>query len=96
MVGPTSSANSTGSATRPVISSCGCFWGNGGSGKTRLAFELAEQLPREGWQAGQLLELDAPVVFDPNVPRVLLVVDYPEQQPAAVARFLCNLGNAES
>jgi hypothetical protein len=64
------------------------LYGDGGAGKTRLAFELAERLGKQGWHAGQVTDPTRPVVFPMSKPGVLLIFDYPELFPKAVSEFL--------
>jgi tetratricopeptide (TPR) repeat protein len=71
------------------------LWGDGGTGKSRLAFELAETLRAEGWQTGQLLDPSHTTAFPIFEPGILLIIDYPEQFPAAVERILCLIKNGE-
>ncbi|MCK9194635.1 MAG: tetratricopeptide repeat protein [Nevskia sp.] len=63
-------------------------YGEGGVGKTRLAFEFAEILKTEGWEAGQIADPSAPLVFPLAEKGVLLIIDYPEQYPAPVENLL--------
>ena len=61
--------------------------GDGGVGKTRLAFHFAKQLREKGWQAG---ECDGGFIGNWYVGNVgmLLIIDYPEENPEWVAGFL--------
>ena len=69
--------------------------GEGGAGKSRLAFEFAERLRTAGWQAGQLADPEQPVVFPLAEKGVLLVIDYPEQFSGALVALLRVLKNSE-
>ena len=62
--------------------------GEGGVGKTRLAFELAVRLRQQGWEAGQLAGLNCSSGFRLGEQGTLLVMDYPEQQPEQVRQLL--------
>lgn len=64
--------------------------GPGGAGKTRLAADLAEALAAEGWRAHQLHQ-DRPADIPISAAGLLLVVDYPEEQPQAVEALLTEL-----
>jgi Tetratricopeptide repeat len=61
----------------------------GGSGKTRLAAELARELRNEGWQAGfaRLAHFDQVSALDIRLP-TLMIIDYPEENPAALKALL--------
>ena len=61
--------------------------GEGGTGKTRLAFEFARQLrEQKGWQAGEAQGLSG-CWYTASV-GTLLVIDYPEQRPEKVSALL--------
>jgi hypothetical protein len=62
--------------------------GEGGVGKTRFAFEFAEILKAEGWEAGQIADPSAPLAFPLAEKGVLLIIDYPEQYPGPVENLL--------
>jgi hypothetical protein len=62
--------------------------GEGGVGKTRFAFEFAEILKAEGWEAGQIADPSAPLAFPLAEKGVLLIIDYPEQYPGPVKNLL--------
>lgn len=64
--------------------------GEGGAGKTRLAFELATQLKEQGWQAGEAQGLEGN--WYTGSPGTLLIIDYPEQRPQKVSALLEALG----
>ena len=74
-------------ASCPATLSCAVIEGGAGVGKTRLAFELADALRQQGWQAGQLSDPSAPVAFASSEQGALLILDYPEEQPSAVEKF---------
>lgn len=69
--------------------------GEGGAGKTRLAFEVAEALRSNGWEAGQLLDPMHATSFRASEIGTLLIVDYPEQHPAAIDKLLRALRDGE-
>ncbi len=69
--------------------------GQSGVGKTRLAFELADLLRNEGWEAGQLLMSDVSTGYRFGKHGVLLVIDNPEQQSEAVKHLLQAISNAQ-
>ena len=69
--------------------------GEGGAGKTRLAFEFAERLRTASWQAGQLADPKQSVVFPLTDKGVLLIIDYPEQFSGAVVALLRLVKNSE-
>ena len=61
--------------------------GEGGTGKTRLAFEFARQLrEQKGWQAGEAQGLTG--CWYTAGAGTLLVIDYPEQRPEKVSALL--------
>ena len=74
-------------ANGPAVLSCAVIEGGAGVGKTRLAFELADALRLQGWQAGQLSDPSAPVAFAASEQGALLILDYPDEQPSAVEKF---------
>lgn len=57
--------------------------GEGGSGKTRLGAEIARVFCKKGWQGG-FLPRSGSVVHTPGKQGLLLIVDYPEEQPDRV------------
>lgn len=67
--------------------------GEGGAGKTRLAFELCEVLRKQGWAAGEAQGLAGEwfTTAQPESAGTLLVIDYPEKYPHSVSRFLSAL-----
>ncbi|NBQ67740.1 MAG: toll/interleukin-1 receptor domain-containing protein, partial [Nitrosomonadaceae bacterium] len=68
------------------ISAC-MITGEGGAGKTRLAFEFARQLrEQKGWQAGEAQGLSG--CWYTAAAGTLLVIDYPEQRPEKVSALL--------
>jgi hypothetical protein len=68
------------------ISAC-MITGEGGVGKTRLAFEFARQLrEQKGWQAGEAQGLSG--CWYTAAAGTLLVIDYPEQRPEKVSALL--------
>ncbi|MEO6422699.1 MAG: toll/interleukin-1 receptor domain-containing protein [Candidatus Nitrotoga sp.] len=72
------------------ISVC-LIMGEGGVGKTRLAFMLAEQLKEKGWQAGEAQGLELERCWYTGSSGTLLVIDYPEQRPDKAASLLESL-----
>lgn len=74
-------------ADAPQQISCRLITGEGGTGKTRLAFEFARQLrERKDWQAGEAQGLSGS--WYTSCAGVLLVIDYPEQRPDKVRALL--------
>jgi len=66
--------------------------GEGGTGKTRLAFEFARELKqRKNWQAGEAQGLAG--CWYTGSSGTLLVIDYPEQRPEKVTALLEALAN---
>lgn len=61
--------------------------GEGGTGKTRLAHEVAAQLRSKGWAAGSV-PLDAPLPFDAGPFGSFLILDRPEEKRAAALERL--------
>ena len=74
-------------AVSPDIRSVKLLYGEGGVGKTRLAFRLAKQLRERGWQAG---ECEGSFVGNwyMGSEGMLLIIDYPEENQEWVAQFL--------
>ncbi|PTQ77565.1 hypothetical protein C8R26_10752 [Nitrosomonas oligotropha] len=74
-------------ADAPQQISCRLITGEGGTGKTRLAFEFARQLHgQKGWQAGEAQGLSGS--WYTGGTGTLLVIDYPEQRPDRVRALL--------
>ena len=71
------------------------IYGEGGVGKTRLAFEVASKLRKEDWEAGQLSRLGNDSAFRLGVNGTLLIIDYPEQQLERVQQLLQAIKAAE-
>ncbi len=67
----------------------------GGMGKPRFAFELAEKLNQQGWKAGQMLQPDAKVCYEVGEKGLLLIIDYPEEQGNALAILVKQLARME-
>ncbi|MEN8129332.1 MAG: tetratricopeptide repeat protein [Pseudomonadota bacterium] len=63
------------------------IYGEGGVGKTRLAFHFAEEILEQGWQAGQT---DLDIVGDWYVGRMglLIIIDYPEHREHFVTQLV--------
>src|SRR5262249_7483146 len=57
--------------------------GEGGSGKTRLAAEVARVLRKRGWAAG-FLRRTGPIIHAPSPRGLFLIIDYPEEQPQRI------------
>jgi hypothetical protein len=74
-------------AIDPARSRIRVIHGEGGAGKSRLAFELAEKLQNEGWQAGQLNPGSA-LQFPYAEAGALLILDEPELYPEALEQLL--------
>lgn len=71
----------------PQRINCRLITGEGGTGKTRLAFEFARQLrEHKGWQAGEAQGLSGS--WYTGGAGMLLVIDYPEQRPDKVRALL--------
>jgi DNA polymerase III delta prime subunit len=62
--------------------------GEGGVGKTRLAFHFARQLQGEDWEAGQWSNPEKPAAFRLGERGTLLIVDYVEEKHIAVDKLL--------
>ena len=69
--------------------------GPGGSGKSRLAAEVAGALRAEGWTAG-FARLDQPSILPLAKAGLFLVVDYPEERPAETLALLRSLAALET
>ena len=68
--------------------------GEGGMGKTRLAFHFAEQLKEQGWSAGQISFVQEGI-YKAGSQGILLVIDYPEDKIRVVEKLLHSLKNLE-
>lgn len=67
----------------------------GGTGKSRLAAEFADEMQSQGWAAG-FVKLRKPQTFQMNKAGTFLVVDYPEEHPGQLKDLLedlAGLGN---
>lgn len=74
-------------ADAPQQINCRLITGEGGTGKTRLAFEFARQLrEHKGWQAGEAQGLSGS--WYTGGAGTLIVIDYPEQRPDKVRALL--------
>ena len=69
--------------------------GPGGSGKSRLAAEVADALSAEGWTAG-FAHLDQPSILPVSKAGLFLIVDYPEERPADTLALLRSLAALET
>lgn len=66
--------------------------GEGGSGKTRLAHEVADELARDStWAAGQVTHTDRPLPLDAGQDGCLLLIDYPEEKREQIRERLAEL-----
>jgi len=61
--------------------------GEGGSGKTRLAAEIARRLRERGWTAG-FLRRSGPIIHVPSARGLFLTIDYPEEQPQRIVTLI--------
>jgi DNA polymerase III delta prime subunit len=68
--------------------------GGAGTGKTRLAIALAEQLQQSGWQAG-LFDLAGKLPLHLQEQGNLLILDDPEQHPKALTKLLSSLARQQ-
>jgi DNA-binding transcriptional regulator GbsR (MarR family) len=80
--------------SEPVIS-MKFICGPGGSGKTRLAAHVAEQLVKEGWAAG-FIRPDQSSKFHLGEKGTLVIIDYPEEYPVQVPALFRNLADYSS
>ena len=72
------------------------LYGGAGVGKTRLAFEFAEQLASlPGWQCGQLIQPDELIAYPLGTAGTLLIIDYPDEKEAMVRTFFDCLSNMD-
>ncbi len=69
--------------------------GQGGSGKSRLAAEVAETLRNDGWSTG-LITLDKVTTLPMSRKGLFIAVDYPETNRSAVKALLIAIGRLES
>ncbi|RLA04605.1 MAG: hypothetical protein DRQ54_09325 [Gammaproteobacteria bacterium] len=69
--------------------------GGGGLGKTRLAFELAQALRKEGWQAGAPGGFNGTAGYTAGEKGLLFVLDYPEQHREVTQNLLAALSGQE-
>jgi tetratricopeptide (TPR) repeat protein len=69
--------------------------GPGGAGKTRLAADFAQQLRELDWTAG-FVSLAEPMIVPVRQRGLLLLIDYPEEQPENVVALLRNLAATEA
>jgi hypothetical protein len=67
--------------------------GPGGSGKTRLAAEFANQLRDDGWTAG-FWRLDRPAVVPISHRGLLLILDYPEEGRDPIRALLKDIASS--
>ena len=72
----------------------------GGMGKTRFAFELAEQLIQQGWNAGEMLQLDSRCTYrlgngEQDNKGLLLIIDYPEEKGNAIKTLIEELAHLQ-
>lgn len=69
--------------------------GEGGVGKTRLAFEFAARLRQQGWQAGEAGQTLEGAWYAGRA-GILLVIDYPEHRSERVTQLLEALDDLEN
>lgn len=69
--------------------------GGAGTGKTRLAFELADRLQQQGWAAGQVADPSQPIAFVASPHGCCLIFDYPEEQSEAIKQFFTRLNRSK-
>ena len=69
--------------------------GEGGVGKTRFGFELADRLRKQGWNAGAMAELDSSCTYELGKKGLLLIIDYPEEQGGAIKKLVNDLARLE-
>ncbi len=62
--------------------------GLGGTGKTRLAAEVADELGKDGWNAGFNVKKAAKLLSEAKKRKLLLVIDYPEDDREAARKLL--------
>ena len=74
---------------------CRFVIGDGGTGKTRLAAELAERLREDGWSAG-FARLDERSSVLTHEASTLLIVDYPEEHREGLSTLLAELARNEN
>ncbi|MCK5919323.1 MAG: hypothetical protein KAG66_00175, partial [Methylococcales bacterium] len=67
----------------------------GGMGKTRFAFELADQLRQQGWQAGEMPNLDSRATWHLGNKGLLLIIDYPEEKGSDISTLIDDLAQLE-
>ncbi|MEO1405876.1 MAG: tetratricopeptide repeat protein [Pseudomonadota bacterium] len=66
--------------------------GPGGSGKTRLAAQVAKELAKRGWSAGFLrADLSRQPMISVSQKGLLLIVDYPEERSEQIERLLADV-----
>ena len=68
--------------------------GAGGTGKTRLAAEVAQRLRKDGWEAG-FVPLKGNPLQGLSKPGRLLIVDYPEDKRSRISELLRQLSMME-
>lgn len=73
----------------------GIITGEGGVGKTRLAFEFALEARDHGWEAGQFVFNDRDQSYAFGEQGVLLIIDYPEERQAQIANLLKVIDDSE-
>lgn len=71
--------------------SCKVLYGEGGSGKTRLAFEIAEEAKGDGWQAGEAQTEDLVGSWAFGEKGLMLILDYPEYRIEVVRALVRSL-----
>ena len=71
----------------PLDRSIQLIYGEGGVGKTRLAFHFAQEIRAKGWQCGQCTG-DLPGKWISGDEGIVVIIDYPEENPKKVSKFL--------
>jgi len=85
------------SPKKPPIS-CHFICGDGGMGKTRLASEFANKLPKGEWESGFINISDEAYqrTWKCGSKGLLLIIDYPEEQASNIAIFFAKLANTNT
>ncbi len=67
--------------------------GEGGAGKTRLAAEVADELARDGWQAGFVKSNALDILPQARSRKLLLLIDHPARDREATRELLEEIAN---
>ncbi len=73
----------------------GIITGEGGVGKTRLAFEFAEEARARGWAAGQLDYDENDAAYATGDKGLLFIIDYPEERHSQIQTLLRAIYDSE-